>query len=163
MTKEVYDNAVNVLLDAYNNETLEHENCYACAVGNLVADANNYKLIETDDIVIKFKWDNDTSPDWANSAMDRVGKKGRLDWYLGESKRQIDSTGMSIEELVKIECAFEGVFVYMDFNRDNLSKRNQFNGLCEVLKVMETMVEEEVSHKENMDKLETIKNKFVCT
>ena len=45
MTKEVYDNAVNVLLDAYNENELFHGDCHACAVGNLMNGNQEWKLV----------------------------------------------------------------------------------------------------------------------
>jgi len=32
-----FENTVDILVKAYINDTLEHNNCYACAVGNIVA------------------------------------------------------------------------------------------------------------------------------
>ena len=36
--------AIDIFLDAINNGTLAKGTCIACAVGNLVADAINYKI-----------------------------------------------------------------------------------------------------------------------
>ncbi len=35
--KSLYDKTVSILVDAYMNDTLQHGNCFACAVGNIVA------------------------------------------------------------------------------------------------------------------------------
>lgn len=145
MTKKVYDNAVNVLLDAYNNETLQHGNPCGCAIGNLVADANGFKI---------YKRKEDNRVDWE-------GKD--VEWFdlfgpnRSETPEQI-KTGLSIDEIIIIEDRFEKSRETYPTHQE---KKQQFNGLCAVLKVMETMVEEEVPHQENMDKLETIKDKFV--
>jgi hypothetical protein len=38
-----FNHTVNVLVKAYLNDTLRHNNCYACAVGNMIASANGFK------------------------------------------------------------------------------------------------------------------------
>lgn len=40
-----FNHSVNVLVKAYLNNTLAHSTCYACAVGNLVADGIGTKVI----------------------------------------------------------------------------------------------------------------------
>lgn len=43
---ELYQKTVDILVKAYFDDTLQHGNCYACAVGNIIAgncgdDSNN--------------------------------------------------------------------------------------------------------------------------
>lgn len=148
MEKSVYDNAVNVLLDAYNNETLFHGICTACAVGNIIASAVGTKIVRVEGDFAY--WENGDIPAWYDYIkFSRAALKDRAD-------EEINATGMTKYELNIIEISFEKVEKGVD------DKHNQFLGLEAVLKVMETMVSEEVPHKDNMDKLETIKNKFVC-
>src|SRR5258706_8814339 len=33
----LYNKTINILKEAYFNNTLQHNNCYACAVGNIIA------------------------------------------------------------------------------------------------------------------------------
>ena len=43
--KATFENSVSVLVRAYMNDTLIHGNCFACAVGNLIVDANKYTYV----------------------------------------------------------------------------------------------------------------------
>lgn len=167
MTKKVYDNAVNVLLDAYNNGTLEHGNCWACAVGNLVASASGYTFKAGDCGLV---WKEGYGPDWSRSGMGMGFGLSLIESLklknTGETKRQIDSTGMSLEEIIIIEHAFEdslkrtekGYWYYLDFP-DN-QKQGQYIGLCAVIDVMKDMVEDEVPHVDNLERLEVIYEQF---
>lgn len=151
MTKETYLKSVDILLDAYNKGTLFHRNCNACAVGNLVAKACGYPLIKTLD-GITF-WDNDKGAKWSDVFVTN-GSIQEMDLleYKGEAKRQIDSTGISLENLATIEYAFETI----RYGKDQ--KTNQYLGLVAVLNVMKDMIEEPVECKQ--EELKVIAKKF---
>ena len=154
MTKEIYDKSVDVLLDAYNENKLFHVFCSACAVGNLVAAANNYIPAQSDEFSCG------TRPHWADvfSTGGTLGQLFRPEQYKGIAKKQIDSTGISLNELMEIEESFESC----DYDTNN-EKRGQYQGLVAVLNVMKDMVEEEVPHIENIERLESIHEKLtVC-
>lgn len=106
---ELFHKTVGILVNAYMNDTLRHFNCCACAVGNIVA-ANcgiKYMKAENDDrkkygIVYDYfsgKYDPRIES-WFEILMDKHS--------LSETcLSQIESTGYSIKEILKIEKAFE--------------------------------------------------------
>ena len=94
-------NSIEVLQRAYLEETLDAGNCEACAVGNLVA-ASSYKGQSFDWRFIFCTADGeqviyDFQSPWSEEA-DESYRKG-LD--------AIKATGYSVEELARIEYAFE--------------------------------------------------------
>lgn len=137
---DLYKRTVAILYDAYFNDTLQHGNCYACAVGNIVAANCGYTYKRG--ILFQIGWEGvenmyegySTILDhnfWAKvfTTNDR-NQKIRLEYYHGEPKRQIDSTGYTWQELAKIEYAFETAA------KDNSAEDWMFNGLVAVLEVL---------------------------
>jgi len=140
MTKEVYDKSVDVLLDAYNKEELFHGDCNACAVGNLMGNSDKWKFITGVTDRVGNIW---TPEDWCNEA-----ESGRL---------LISDSGLGVTELSDIEHAFEmSISNDRSYYTDKGEKKGQYLGLVAVLDVMKDMVETEVEHEENIEKLETI-------
>ncbi|HEY3405416.1 MAG TPA: hypothetical protein VGK59_18660 [Ohtaekwangia sp.] len=135
-----FQNTVDILVKAYLNDTLKHQNCHACAVGNIVACNMGFEYVKAVDGDLIWKnqpyhasWAKNTG--WSNvfstCVMGRsVSKFFTKEEYTGVAKEQIDSTGYSLEDLMKIEYAFEtaefggGLDEYM------------FNGLMKVLDVL---------------------------
>lgn len=93
--KATFDRTVGILVQAYLNDTLEHVNCHACAVGNIIAHEMGIKIIPCDpQIYFKHhKWETG-SPEWYN-----IGKCRPC--------REQELTGYTAEELTRIENAFE--------------------------------------------------------
>lgn len=145
--KPTFEKTVGVLVKAYLNDTLVHGNCYACAVGNIVAQSMGYKLEK--DICSSVYWlDKDSKEEvpYPAFAYSDNGKQYPNGWaavfctdgrqtkdpdnYIGVAKDQIDSTGYTWMELAKIEKAFESAdHRYTDENR-------MFNGLMAVVDVL---------------------------
>lgn len=101
--KELFDRTVKILVNAYLNNTLVHNNCCACAVGNLIA-AN---------LQIKYdpylKWTGRQLA-WSKVFVTMPFKSEQVQrpWaYNGSAKEQIDATGYTWQELALIEAAFE--------------------------------------------------------
>jgi hypothetical protein len=135
---EVYHKSVQILYDAYFNDTLEHGNCFACAVGNLVA-GNLGLLFESGTSFLpgKIVWVGYRTPGvhpavsgWAE-VIDGYGLN--LTKYKEEPKRQIDSTGYTPQELATIEYQFE-------FG-ERKTKDYMFDGLVNVLEVLKEIHE----------------------
>lgn len=131
--EELYNKTVDILYQAYFNDTLEHSNCYACAVGNLIA-ANLGRKLCVDPTVKeqKFFWE-DYAP---YSRYD--GKQAGwfpLDNPIPEPDFDIEvgSTGYSVKELIKIERAFENANEVDGSTGDDVF---MFNGLVAVLDVL---------------------------
>lgn len=137
MTRETYNWAVDKLLDAYNKGKLKHCNCNACAVGN---------LLETDE------WEYD----FYTSFGKQKSIKGPTDQRLLALYKE---KGFKREELMKIEEAFEtsigldefGVYNYGIYCNLQEQKEGQFIGLTAVLKLMSTMVEEDIISEETIN------------
>lgn len=162
--KELYEKSVNVLLDAYNNGTLFHGNCYACAVGNLIAKGCNIEFIKDNTWKdIKPEWDNVFS---SSTVFNEIFQEINLSCYQGETKRQIDSTRYSVEELAKIEYEFENILINKKYSKRYLKhvnpKLGQFLGLVAVLNTLKEIheIKEEI-HTENIERLEVIKEQFI--
>jgi hypothetical protein len=111
-----FNYTVNVLVKAYLNDTLLHNDCCACAVGNLIADAIGAE-IRIDGDPSRGTWSYETM--WTRNKnqiqpiWDQVfcttpsGQTIRKEEYKGWAKKQIDTVGYSLEELAAIEFAFE--------------------------------------------------------
>lgn len=101
--KPTFDNTVDILVKAYLNDTLEHGNCSACAVGNLI-----------------------TASGYVFDSASHTGPHGKFQWlafiYAEQGKlyytkylntrtaaEQIDATGYTWQQLARIEYAFEAV------------------------------------------------------
>lgn len=92
--KATFDNSVRVLVKAYLDDTLEQGNCHACAIGNLVADANGFKFVR---IAFGLFWENSEIAHWFPVHEQMYSKK----------QEQIDSTGYTLDQVARIEQAFE--------------------------------------------------------
>lgn len=129
--KATFENSVDVLVKAYLNDTLEHVSCSACAVGNLIADANNYKFERINN-----------SLSWSNNSRD---------WFLVinpchhgdrmEAMRQINSIGYTEAQVRDIEHAFE--------HPEKRSNDKMFNGLLAVVDVLADIHKVDLSVKES--------------
>ncbi len=142
--KATFENSVNVLVKAYLNDTLEHANCYACAIGNLVAAANNKTYTKcTDSTYLKLALlEND-----GRYYTEKLGGN----WYDvviplqpdPNSKLaliEIDSIGYSVVQVIRIERAFEGASKHGD---------RMFNGLMDVVDVLAEIHGVDLSIKES--------------
>jgi hypothetical protein len=115
---ELYKRTVDILFDAYFNDTLKHGDCTACAVGNIIAANMGYK-----------------------NERQFYGNRGDGSWYFPVTqgfstmseriKREINSTGYTISELSQIEKAFENA------GWSPNEEEEMFNGLVAVLDVLE--------------------------
>lgn len=114
---ELYHRTVDILAKAYVDETLEHKNCFACAVGNLVAANCGWRMINQNGGI---RWDSSSlfsrwqdvfcTEDWGQYIHEKH--------YTGEAKAQIDSTGYHYLELAQIENVFETTFSIAWDNND---------------------------------------------
>jgi hypothetical protein len=80
-----------------------------------------------------------------------------------EGLRQIAATGLTIDELMEIEIAFErSNWQFKDeWLEPTTLEEGQYIGLVSVLEAMEKMVEEDVPHEENMDRLKSVYEELV--
>lgn len=97
-----YINAVDAITKAYTNDTLQFRNDCGCAVGHLIAHNMGIGVILDEDG--KAVWDHRT-PVWSEVFLCGVDL-APIDSVLG-APEQIMSTGYTIDELKRIEWAFE--------------------------------------------------------
>jgi len=122
---------VNVLVKAYLNDTLKHDFCTACAVGNIIAEANNVKLTKNFGGFIT--WDK-CGPHWGRLFLtdshtgDQMINADRIKYP--EIIEPIKATGYKWRELARIEYAFETA------DKGNNEDEWMFNGLMAVVDVL---------------------------
>jgi hypothetical protein len=126
--KELFDKTISILVRAYQGGTLKHSDTCGCAVGNLVANAMGYKItksIEWMTVNKKYAW-----PRWSD-VFCTTGTNQDLEKseYYGDAKAEIDSTGYSLQNLAKIEFAFESI-------EDSMNDKDGYKGLMSVVDVL---------------------------
>lgn len=127
-----FNHSVNVLVRAFMNNTLEHTNCYACAVGNLVADANKLDYSKTGfngGLVAHRRNEKRVFPMfWLNP----IGAPGCIEeeFVTNDVLLECETTGYSVYELALIEKAFEGA------EEGKSDDEWMFNGLMAVVDVL---------------------------
>lgn len=138
MTKqEKFDHTVQVLVQAYLNDTLEKGNCQACVVGNLIAyasgshyiGANSNGALQLQAVPRVVDWLEAICTD--ENGIQEVNKE--VYFACPEIRAAFDSTGYSFEQLTFIEHAFESN--NGDWLRATDSKR-QFAGLMAVINAL---------------------------
>lgn len=147
LREKLYYNSLNVLIRAYFKNTLKGGVCTACAVGNLIADACGFQVVEINVLDTNFNkvekhlvWNNKNgkmiSPDWNRAFSTKFlfgifpfQKYTPLNYRVFQE--EIDSVGYTIDELRQIEYAFE-----KGYNKLFCSDR-MFSGLCAVVKVLD--------------------------
>lgn len=153
--QELFDRTVGILVKAYFNNTLEHGDCCACAVGNLVC-ANMYN----GDVRA---WDNDYygyfNENWSDVFMTtNCNQNVKVEKLHGRAYEQIKSTGYDFMELAKIEFAFETVKIPVgEFGEEENSDEHIFNGLMAVVEVLSEIHEatnEEITQAKSLFKKE---------
>lgn len=143
---ELYHKTVDILVQAYFNDTLQHGNCAACAVGNIVAANMGYSFIE------KYGGLNWKEADAFNQL------QRSLNWYdpvirrIVPNERQlaeIGSTGYRSVDLMWIESSFENC------KCGNSQDEKMFNGLCAVIDTLD-----EIHENTSTEISQTAKSKF---
>jgi hypothetical protein len=143
----MFHRTVGIAVQAFLNDTLEHHNCHACMVGNMIAAANNFKFVRcVDETHRRFAWD---------VADGRYSKGGQ--WYLylkcgvrdTAGLKQIESTGYSNNELNRIERAFESAAP------GESDDEFMFNGLMSVVEALARI------HKQDLSVVQEAKKLFV--
>lgn len=108
--KKLFNETVDILVKAYMNDTLEHGSCSACAVGNIITARLGDEYFGT------FEW------------FDYI-RGQNCDKITEIGKEQVQSTGYSFDDVVRIEQAFESAGTeYTD--------ENGYKGLMAVVTVL---------------------------
>lgn len=148
--------AIDIFLDAINNSTLAKGTCAACAVGNLVAIGMNAE-IEYNQESQEFDCDKSNHM-WGSLFSTCNGVQDGSALFVSSEerdriiKKNIEVTDFSLEELMKIEYAFETntKILMFDYPKKSLKKirADQIKGLEAVVKVMLTFDEQTEDVKE---------------
>lgn len=136
-----------ILFDAYYNDTLEHGNCHACTVGNMVAANMGIKIVPVKEFCMcTFRWEKDF-PLWDSVFCTGRGiqRKNPLVYNSETPRAQIDATGYTWEELAKIEFAFETA------HRGDSDEDYMYNGLVAVLDVLD-QIHDVATHSESLNR-----------
>lgn len=146
--ESLYQDTVDILVNAYFNNTLAHGYCTACAVGNIVAANCGFNLERN-----TMEWldgDDTTTGKWSFVFMTTNNIQCVLPHlYQDEARRQIDSTGYTWQELAKIEYAFESA------PRGKSEDEWMFNGLMAVIDVLD-----EIHENKELEVTKSTKLKF---
>lgn len=152
-TTERFNKAIKALVTAFFEETLAKGNCAACAVGNIVEEALEFKPCKR---IVAFPnyyghynegEQLEKVVDYPNSKWrhvfctnNRLSQKMDLSKYSGLVKDCIDSTGYSVKELALVERSFENAtsIFYHDYSHSSKKEimEDQFNGLMAVVDVL---------------------------
>lgn len=138
----------DILFDAVSERKLVSGACNACVVGNFIAANNGYTIIkEGDNYVWYTEKEDKVYPYWVQTFMTREdGQLFNANNYRNESKEQIDSTGFTLEELMKIENIFERntklKLEQYRYHSDEDIRQDQMKGLVAVLNYISTLEDE---------------------
>ena len=124
--KELYDKTVKILVNAYLDNSLVQGNCYACAVGNIVAANLNIKYDQD------LKWIGPPVA-WSQVFVTlsyKIAQVKRPWAYTGQAQEQINATGYTWPELARLEYAFERA------PKGKTKEERMFNGLMAVVDVL---------------------------
>ncbi len=144
---ERFERAYQALLTAFFDETLAKCNCTACAVGNIVAAGYNTKVFkdkDTGDLKC-----NVVNREWSSLFVTLSNSKKQGQYFEKfynknyEDLLAIDNvnvTGYSVEELARVEFAFETNTIisyqnYFKYTRNEIME-DQYNGLMAVVDVL---------------------------
>lgn len=141
-TKELFNETVAILANAYMKDLLVAGNCCACAVGNIIASRKGYQF--TEDVpknIQKPQWLNvpypggnpETGIGWGAAFCTTLGSQIINERMLQNEVviDQIKSTGYDWLDLAKIEYAFE-----LSNLRPSVDSDHMFNGLMAVVDVL---------------------------
>lgn len=131
---DLYKRTTDILYQAYFNDTLAHQDCGACAVGNICAGNGIPKIIGNSYAENNFynngAWAEafTTGDNYQATWPDAItpGKEG----YKENVAKVINATGYAWTELAKIEYTFEAA------DKGNNDEDWMFNGLVAVLEVL---------------------------
>jgi hypothetical protein len=143
--EQLYHKTVDILVQAYFNDTLQHGNCYACAVGNMIAGNMGKRFVKGEYVKgsnreLYFIWDGNAPVYYGDGDDYRTTLTCKISWPISKNlteyqTQQLISTGYSFDELTEIEKSFEGA----DKGLDN--DEWMFNGLMDVIDVLDIIHE----------------------
>lgn len=151
--RPTFDQTVSTLVKAFMNNTLEIGNYCACAIGNLIAEKVNAKIVLKPGWLpeytgSRYEWDHPkfTGEEWY--ATRPTIRSSVCREILVAGRKMIDLIGYTLEEIWLIEGAFEGCrYKHKDY------EDQMFNGLMAVVDVLADIHKIDLSQKEEAKKL----------
>lgn len=160
--KAEFNKTVDILVKAYLNDTLKHGNCFACAVGNIVANGLGKRVVNVLDKGFEDTvWEGCTrDTNYPGYVRDEITGWGAAFYTKQSSRRQvitkenlthpivqnqIDASGYTWQELAAIEKAFESV---AEFDNNKM-----FDGLMNVVDVLASIHNVDLTVKEQAKQL----------
>jgi hypothetical protein len=137
-----FEKAYNALYNAFMNDTLAKGTCFACAVGNIVANAMGGKVHSNSDGLWRCSVENNWwSRLFYTSDTGQHIFKVRYNPHVKNLRNDIyELTGYKWDELAKVEKAFEKHtkihFSAYDRYTEKEIMEDQFNGLMAVMDVL---------------------------
>jgi len=141
--EQLYHKTVDILVQAYFNDTLIVQDCTACACGNLIAANNGYKSVgvaedrywlDKDGDYRQPIWTDAISTSRSSNLFGQTTHKQKLSWegYTSEVREEIESSGYQLHDFAAIEYAFESGYKGND---------KMFNALMKVIEVLDAIHE----------------------
>lgn len=140
---------IDILVKAYQNETLGHGDTCGCAVGNIIAGNLGYKVTK------QLNWVDENGDEkfgeWSEIFCTTSMGNQLIDAseYIGEAKEQVDSSGYKWLDLAKIEKSFESVRSKREKDKD---------GYLGLMSVCDTLM---LIHECTAEETESAKLQFV--
>lgn len=153
-TPERFDRAIKALAQAFFNDTLARYNCGMCAVGNIIAESNNLKVINKkgqyfyNSEVAKWSLIVQCETNTILRTVEAAIIFHNKNWHATKPEvsdiekgfLMIKNTGYSIDDIYKIEAAFENNTSishghYFEKSQDEIMK-DQYSGLMAVVEVL---------------------------
>jgi len=138
MTKR-FEGALTALVDSFFNDTLKKGTCVGCAVGNIVAHAQGSKVYKDENRIGGLSCDINNYA-WSKLFMTSGGEQMVSQFRHEYGEELIASTGYSIQELARVEYAFE-TNTRIDFGSYHKHTKaeqmeDQYRGLMAVVEIL---------------------------
>lgn len=149
--EQLYNKTVDILVQAYFDNTLVHGNQCGCAVGNIVASNMGIKIFKGRRGQVFWSKEAKIWKDaaWYGYITHASPQEKEFEYSISKAKNQIKKTGYSFSEIGQIEGAFERA----DFGASE--EDFMFNGLMAVIDVLD-----EIHENKDTNVSQTTKNKF---
>ena len=141
--QELFNRTIDILVKAYQNDTLVYSDCAACALGNMIAANNGIRLIREADFVFISPASNDMVCGvkydyWHMAVWVATGKlcaNASIDYI-----NVLETTGYTAKQCAEIELSFYTGVCY-DPNDELDGADNTFQGLMSVVDTLMTIHE----------------------
>lgn len=155
---ELWGKSLSILVKAFFSGTLKHEEPCGCAIGNLIAGNNGFEINKT---IRQGIWSYTDNGVFIQEFWNNVQAYGRRHNCISNEsdlgKKELLSTGYSLDETLLIERAFESTrLIGCDDNGDN----GDMDGYLGLMAVVDTLME---IHEATKEEAQQAKELFVLT